>query len=351
MSKNNPLIIFAAGGTWGHIAPALELEVAIKREHPSWRVIWLGRLPSKLVAGRKEYRLSLSSPYVGSMGKRALSLMQLGWNSLYASFRCLRDSPDVVIGFGSYHAFPTLLAAYCLKIPYFLIESNILAGRVVRLFSKQAETTYLPFPPPSSLLSGSTKQVRFCAPSPSFSSKRKCLLIIGGSQGSHFLNSLMKRIAGDLHRHIPSLRFLHITGKAEWVRPVEDLYLRLGIDADVLAFHERMEEVWPEVEFALCRAGGRTLVELIANHVPALMFPLMTSSEGHQEANARYFVETLRGGRMVRSASPCPSQVMQEIQDVWSKRDFHRRSLAQKNRYDLPDYCEDLMGAIQKKLS
>lgn len=275
-------IIIAAAGSGGHLFPAVHLANALKSE---FQVSFVGGGLAKNTFFKDDYPF-LDIP----ASNRKIHLILQG---IWRSVRYLqKQRPCCVIGFGSYHTLPVLLAARLLRVPYILYASDLLPGKVVRWMSAGAEWTGICWKKSAVHLKGTTRQVRpslrFVPSTDSaadyFGLQRGVLtlLVVGGSQGAVALNDMVVDAIG------PSdgLQVIHLTGPKDEER-MRQKYAEKGIVACVRPFEERMDYAWGMADFACCRAGANTLFELTAGQVPAVVIPLPTASENHQEVNAK----------------------------------------------------------------
>lgn len=208
---------------------------------------------------------------------------------IWQSRKILLDfMPDLVVGFGSFHTLPLLLAATHLKIPLILYEQNAILGKVNRLFSRFAKITTLNFP---IKIAGNSQLVHFPLrhrkkiedPWRYFGLKkgRPTLLIFGGSQGAARLNEIFL----DAIPFLSAFQFLHFTG-SKW-KADKELYK--NTIHYLKPFEPNLMEAMSIADLAICRAGAATLSELIASETPAVLIPFPHATDNHQEINARYF--------------------------------------------------------------
>jgi len=210
----------------------------------------------------------------------------------------LEKKPDFVVGFGSFHSLPVLMAAFLLRIPFGLFESNAHAGRVNRFFSYFAEWTAVQFADAAIALHGQTPVVSLPLWEPGdlqFKSKkealayfglqgeRKTVLVFGGSQGALFINQLM---LGALTTS--PIQIIHFIGSKQDPIPFIAHYKALGTPACVKPFETQMRAAWLAADCAICRAGAVTLMESIAFEVPTILIPFPKAAEDHQTKNALF---------------------------------------------------------------
>jgi UDP-N-acetylglucosamine--N-acetylmuramyl-(pentapeptide) pyrophosphoryl-undecaprenol N-acetylglucosamine transferase len=291
-------ILICAGGTGGHIFPAIALaeELKARRSDIDFRFIG-GRLETNRFFPKENY------PY-HSIDCSALPFLK-PWQLPAASWKILRGfressaiiesyNPDLMVAFGSYFTFPSLLAARYSKIPYILHESNRIPGKVNRLMAPSAITTALHFPDVQ--IKGTKTQVAMplrpgyhkgcvtreeAAHYYGLDPHKKTLLILGGSQGAKALNTIAEQ------NTLPFEQIIHLTGA----------HSQDTIGGKVTkGFEPNMKYAFMLADAAVCRAGASTLSELIEFELPAVLIPYPQAADNHQEANARYFAESVGGG-------------------------------------------------------
>lgn len=303
-------ILIAAGGTGGHLLPAKQLGDLLKKREAA--VLFMGKGFQKISYFQEGEFIEIAS---GSIRGKTLwgfcqgmlQLLQGVWQAL----RILRlKKVDVVIGFGSYHSFPVLVAAKLLRLPLILFEANCVLGKVNRFFAKSADLLALHLPVkhlPSGIKTAFVDALPWVKPEKRIekSAARKSLsldpsaptfLIFGGSQGASYLNQLFLKAAEEWRRKKIPFQVIHLTGTEESAKEAKHWYERLSILSYVRSFEKEMPIVFSASDFVICRSGASTVAELIFFEKPALLIPYPYATENHQEENARFFVEKAGGG-------------------------------------------------------
>lgn len=197
-----------------------------------------------------------------------------------------------------------LVAAKLANVPFLLHEQNALPGKVNRLFSRYAKTTGITFPNSSRYLKGKSITVAFPLRKRKDESsaweyygleKRPTLLVFGGSQGARAINQQMVQSAS----YFKNYQIVHFTGKHGECDKVKKAYDAEGIISCVKKFEERFDLALAIADFAICRAGASTIAELIKSELPAILIPFPYASENHQVNNASFFVDVVKGGKML----------------------------------------------------
>ena len=303
----NPRVVFAGGGSGGHLVPGILLARELRRlTGGGGRFLFLrGRRRNESLVqdpapGETRILKGLTTPS-GLLGRTRFAITL---PALFArSFQVLRRfQADTVIGLGGYGALPTVLAARALGLRILLLEQNARPGLANRLlgpfahavccaFSRTAEefingrlTGNPVFQDPQDLDRGVALK-RF-----GFSPDRLTLLVMGGSQGARGLNDLVLNHLSFLSPLADSLQILHITGEADRERSMV-AYRRYGLTARAESFLPDMPMAYCVADVVVSRAGGTSLAEVAAAGLPSVLVPYPYHRDRHQYANARVFLE------------------------------------------------------------
>jgi UDP-N-acetylglucosamine--N-acetylmuramyl-(pentapeptide) pyrophosphoryl-undecaprenol N-acetylglucosamine transferase len=319
-------IVIAAGGTGGHLYPAVALAREFLRQAPASRVLFVGTsrgLETKVLAheGLELARIT-ALPVMGrGIWKAAGALLALPAGLLQSIGILRARRADLVIGIGGYTSPPVLLAAVLLRTRRVILEPNaypgmankVLAPWVDRVFlSYRAAASY--FRPEKVRVTGTPIRRAFLegagtryeargegeakerhedigseAPRPSPLAPCRTLLIFGGSQGSHAINRAVVEALPHLHMLEAGWSVIHQTGEADH-RMVGTAYRAAGLAeerAEVVPFLFDMPRALRSADLVVSRAGAVTLAELTAGGKPALLIPLPNAIHDHQMHNAR----------------------------------------------------------------
>ncbi|QWF71035.1 undecaprenyldiphospho-muramoylpentapeptide beta-N-acetylglucosaminyltransferase [Methylomonas paludis] len=290
-------IIIMAGGTGGHVFPALA--VADEMRTQGWQVSWLGTrkgLESRVVPA---HGLDIDWLTVdGIRGKGLVSKLLAGLRLIQACLQAWkilrRRQPDVVLGMGGFVAAPGGLIAKLLGIPVIIHEQNRVPGTTNRLLVKLAASKVLEAFPNSfpltvkAICTGNPLRKAFMTlPQKTVwhpeIGRAFRILIVGGSQGAKVLNDKLPQALATL----PNIEVKHQTGAAMQAE-VTAHYQELAVAAEVSAFIDDMVEVYQWADLIICRAGAMTVSEVAACGLPAIFVPLINAIDDHQTANARY---------------------------------------------------------------
>ncbi|QFY42036.1 undecaprenyldiphospho-muramoylpentapeptide beta-N-acetylglucosaminyltransferase [Candidatus Methylospira mobilis] len=294
-------ILILAGGTGGHIYPALAVaEELIAR---GCRVTWMGTrsgMEAGIVPARGIPMEWLN--VAGFRGKGISGKLLALWRVFLAVFQAnrivARLKPDLVLGLGGFVAGPGGLVAWLRHVPLVIHEQNRVPGTTNRLLARFAKVRLEAFPG-----SFSAKVAARCIGNPlrkeivaALAPKRNVperdngvlhILVLGGSQGAAALNETVPAALAKLDVR---LEIIHQTGARQQLE-TQALYRQLGLDAKVTAFIEEMAEAYQWADLAVCRSGAMTVSELMAAGLPAVLVPFPHAIDDHQTQNARYLVD------------------------------------------------------------
>ncbi|GAB7533495.1 undecaprenyldiphospho-muramoylpentapeptide beta-N-acetylglucosaminyltransferase [Pseudomonas sp. 3A(2025)] len=289
-------VLIMAGGTGGHVFPALAC--ARELQARGFKVHWLGTprgIENELVpqAGLTLHRIDAS----GLRGKGKLSLLKaplMLLKALWQARKVMRQlKPAFVVGFGGYVTGPGGLAAKLAGVPLVIHEQNAVAGTANRSLSSFASRICEAFP---DTFAASDKrrttgnpvrtELFFETPRQPLAGRKARLLILGGSLGAEPLNKLLPDalalIADDVRPEV-----FHQAGK-QHDQITAERYRTAGVEAQVAPFIQDMAQAYAWADLVVCRAGALTVSELAAAGLPSLLIPLPHAIDDHQSRNADY---------------------------------------------------------------
>ena len=293
------LILIMAGGTGGHIFPALAVADILRGQ--GWQVTWLGApgsMEAELVP-KHGYEMAMVR-FSGLRGKGLLRKLMLPlnlavalWQSAVAIFS---RRPDVVLGMGGYITFPGGLMAVLLRRPLVIHEQNSIAGLSNKVLARVATRVLSGFPDvlPKAVWCGNPVRgviAELPEPQRRYAGRTGPLnvLVVGGSLGAKAINEAMPQaLAGMPETDRPQV--LHQTGKQHYAA-VQDLYRQAGVQADIRPFIDDMAASYAHADLVICRSGALTVAELAAAGVASLLIPFPYAVDDHQTHNARFLSE------------------------------------------------------------
>ena len=293
-------ILIMAGGTGGHIYPAIAVAEVLKAR--GWKVVWLGSKAGMeaSIVPRHGYEIEFIR-FGGLRGKGPVRLALLPVNLLFAFWQSarviFRVRPDVVLGMGGYIAFPGGMMAAFFRRPLVLHEQNAIAGLANRVLAEVADRVLVAFPKALRKSTWTGNPVRasiadVAPPEQRYANRSGPLavLVIGGSLGARALNEALPQALALLPQQTrPSLR--HQAGK-QHAAELQQRYREASVDAEVVPFIEDMAQAYAAADLVICRAGATTVAELAVAGVASVLVPFPHAVDDHQSANARFLSES-----------------------------------------------------------
>jgi len=325
VEKNSKVLCLVAGGSGGHITPALVLGAEWIKATPHGRILMFSskkKIDNLILAEDKTItniasltQLSLQPLPGKKLWRYPLFCMQLVAAFCKSLFVFYRTRPCKIISSGGLIALPVCLAGRLVGIEIELHELNIIPGKATRLLAPLAHKIYLTFETSRSFFVSArhdyrskciTKAypIRFSAKDKQgnreqiiqrinknnltlpFAPSKKTLFLLGGSQGSLFLNNQLKTMLEKQRVLFANIQIIHQTGmidKTDW----EVLYKKHAIPVITFSYTHSIKDFYILADLVLCRAGAGTLFELAFFGKQSLIVPLKNLAANHQEANAR----------------------------------------------------------------
>lgn len=309
MAATNRTLMVMAGGTGGHVYPALAVADAMRAR--GWEVFWLGTragLEARVVpaAGIDMVWVSMGGVRGKGMLKKLLlpaTLLVAFWQALVA---ILKRRPDVVLGMGGYTAFPGGMMASLLMRPLVIHEQNSVGGLTNRVLACVADRVLTAFPDvfthrhdkpipcrrAATQWVGNPVRADIAATAPGARAGRSGplrLLVVGGSLGAQVLNERVPQALALLPAD-KRPRVVHQSGR-QHVEALRANYAAAGVEADVRGYIEDMAAAYRDCDFAICRAGAMTVAELACAGVPAVLVPFPFAVDDHQTGNAEFLAD------------------------------------------------------------
>ncbi|MEC7651459.1 MAG: undecaprenyldiphospho-muramoylpentapeptide beta-N-acetylglucosaminyltransferase [Pseudomonadota bacterium] len=302
-AARKPLIALAAGGTGGHVFPALAVAEALRGAGID-TLLMTDRRGARLVPPAGRTVLAAASPFQRGLPRRALALLKLGFGLSQALALMLRRRPAAMVGFGGYPSFAPLLAARLTGVPALLHEQNALLGRANNLLARWTGHLALSWPdtanlPPAvtSFVSGMPVRSAFfaIAPRSDRDSGTLSVTVIGGSLGAAVFADLVPAAVAALPKGLRSRLSVTQQCRAEQLDALTETYAAIGVGAEIATFFDDMPARFAAADLVIARAGASTVAELAAAGRPALLIPFAGAMDDHQTANARQ-LESAGGG-------------------------------------------------------
>ncbi len=316
LSTRSARIVFAGGGTGGHLYPSLAVASAMREMLPNVRF-------SFYATNRKvdQEILSAAGETLQPQSVTPLTMKPWRWPGFYSAWRkstkaasidFKSDRPDLVVGSGAFASAPAICTASKMGIPTALLNPDVIPGRANRMLANRVDCVLAQFESTCQHLPDDVRvevvgcPVRSGFGKPSANRRKICdeygldqnkntLLVTGASLAARSINDAMCRLASDLGAH-GKWQVVHLTGKDD-LDKVQTKYAAHRVHAVCLAYTEAMSDFMSIADLVISRAGASTLAELRAVGVPAIFLPYPHHRDQHQTVNAMELV-TLGAGRI-----------------------------------------------------
>ena len=295
--KQNKRLLVMAGGTGGHVFPAIA--VAKQLQQQGWEIRWLDtpdRMEADLVP---QYGIDIDFIKVkGLRGQGFLRLIKAPFQIINAIAQARKHikawQPDVVLGMGGYVSGPGGVAAWLSGIPVVLHEQNAVAGLTNQWLSKIAKRVMQAFPgafPHAEVVGNPVRQdvVNIASPTQRFTERTGPIriLVMGGSQGARVLNTTLPPVMKSLGN---DFTIRHQAGKGQQ-QMVEGLYQDNSVsNFEVTEFIDDVAQAYAWADLLVCRSGALTVSEVSAAGVGAIFIPFM-HKDRQQALNAEHLVQ------------------------------------------------------------
>ncbi|PSL16621.1 UDP-N-acetylglucosamine-N-acetylmuramylpentapeptide N-acetylglucosamine transferase [Marinobacterium halophilum] len=354
MSIRGRKVLIMAGGTGGHVFPALA--TAEKLQQQGIDVEWLGSMAgieNDIVpaAGIPLHRISVT----GLRGKGRLSLLLAPFRLAKALGQALavlrRVRPDAVLGMGGFASGPGGLAAWLLRVPLVVHEQNAIPGMTNRTLARLATRVLQAFPQAFAGRSGvetTGNPVRgpileLPAPEQRLSTHEGALrlLVVGGSLGALAINTIMPQALAKLPSE-QRPQVWHQTGKRH-LDVTRQAYADAGVDANVVPFIDRMDKAYGWADLVLCRAGALTVSEIEIAGLGAIFVPFPHAVDDHQTANAQHLQQA--GAAQVIQQSELDADRLAELLQTLNERE-QLMDMAKRARQQARPDASDRVAAV-----
>ena len=302
--STNKNILFCGGGTGGHYYPLMAIKQELDKSLNNKKMYYIGS------------KYGIESKKISFENIKSLLIPIRGFNRSFSIKSCIRNfilifqllfgfirvlvffavnKPNLVIASGGYSSFLPLQVARIFNVPYFIHEQNSFPGIVTRMFGKRAKIVFLGFDNAKNYLknvntifTGNPIHIKpFIEINMNIDFTKKTLLIIGGSQGSEFLNHLISDgIEKDI---IPNINIVWLVGENNF-----DKYQKYESDSiKIFSFVDNMPYLYDTANLVVSRSGAMTVSELLQFNRPAIFIPFKFAADNHQYYNAKTLTDSL----------------------------------------------------------
>lgn len=301
-------VVFAGGGSGGHLFPALAVADALNGLSPDVRFTFFG-------TSRPFDRTVINGSFAELLPQsvRPWSMRPWNWPGFYLNWsrsrRLCREyfgrhRPAVVVGTGGFASGPPIYEADRSGIPTVLMNPDAIPGRANRFLARHSSCIFVQWPVTCDEFAGHQRcEVTGCPIRPQFRSasrsagvehfgldpRLRTLLVTGASQGAASLNRAILAVLADL-AHVGGWQVLHLTGERDF-EATRTAYRDRPMPAVVRPFTDRMADAMAAADLIVSRAGASTLAEITALGKPSVLVPYPHHRDRHQHANARVLVK------------------------------------------------------------
>lgn len=345
------IFVLMAGGTGGHLFPAMALAQELRRRG---HVIHLmtdhrvesygGHFPAKAV-----HVVPSATPSIRNPIKLTAATAKIGYGVGEAARLLLQIKPAAVVGFGGYPVFPPFLAAALLRQPGVLHEQNAVMGRANRALARFAKAIALSFPDTryaepyagKTVVTGNPVRDRVrelagsVAYAPPDAKGPLRLLVFGGSQGARAFADFVPAAIGQMPLTLRKRLVVTQQCRPEDLERVAAEYRRLKVNCELQSFFEDMPERLVQSHLVICRSGASSVAELGVLGCPAILVPLPGALDADQSANAKVFVD--RGaGWLMEQATVSPQSLGTRLTELLGAPEILARASEEAKRLGEP---------------
>lgn len=302
-------VLVAAGGTGGHLYPAIALAQKLKREFPNLLILWIG--------GRKKFERQIVEreniqfksinilSFPRSLSPKWLNfIFRMAESFIQCSKHIFTFKPGIAVGMGSFHSYPVVMLAFFFGIPTIICEQNVYPSLTNRMLLPFTSRIVLSFPHSMKYLSTWSKKKAIIIGNPVrekivTTSKKEgirklnlkegkfTLLFLGGSQGAHHLNKTAIKTLCLIQKEKwgENIQFILITGEKDYSRIIEKSKINKtkGI---IFSYLSDIHYALAASDLVISRSGATTISEITACGLPCILVPYPFATDQHQLENA-----------------------------------------------------------------
>lgn len=293
-------VIISAGGTGGHIYPALAVINKIKAKENNSDILFIGthnRMEKDIIPSHNiAYQELTLTGFERKLTFKNFKTIIYFFKAIKQAKKIIREfKPDIVIGFGGYVTGPVIYAAHKLGYKTLIHEQNSILGLANRFLIKYANLMAISFPDTINYINDDQKAVFTGNPSGEnayktnkldktslgFSKQKKLVLMVMGSLGSEVINNKMKLMLQLFNNK--EYEVLYLTGKNYYESFID---LKLTSNIKILPYIDNLPSLMKSADLMISRAGATIISEIIALNIPTILIPSPYVADNHQLKNA-----------------------------------------------------------------
>lgn len=354
----NRRIALAAGGTGGHLFPAVALARELLARGHSVTVLTDPR--GAKFEGGVQVRSVPATRLTGGIFAKLAGGLQLLRGVAAAAWHLRRDRVELLVGFGGYPSVAPVLAARLLGVPVILHEQNAVLGRANAKLARYARLVATSFPEVAGLhgkaqrLTGNPVRAEAAASrrqpyTPSVEDAPFCMLVFGGSQGASVFSEVVPAACALLPQHLRARLRVTQQARAGDLAATAAAYQALGMGADVAPFFQDLPVRMAASHLVIARAGASTIAEVLAIGRPAVLVPYPHAMDDHQTANAQA-VDDAGGAWLMPQAAFTPEALARRLETLLTLPNCTARVAAKAYALGRPDAAAHLADAAESVL-
>ncbi len=353
-------VVISAGGTGGHIYPALAIIHKIQEKEPNSEFLYIGthnRMEKDIVP--KE-GIPFRSIEVYGFNRKQLWKNVKVIHCLYkARKKCVKwlkeFKPDIVIGVGGYVTVPVLSAAHKLGIKTFLHEQNSVPGKAnlslashTDLIGVSFKSSMSSFPENKTIFTGNPcsedalKKQAMKKSELGLDDRKKLVLIVMGSLGASSVNEVLKETLPLVEKE--PYQFLFVTGKNDYEELAKCSFPK---NVKIVPYIDNMTRIMKNTDLMITRAGASTLSEIMALSIPSILIPSPYVPNNHQYKNAMDLVNE-KAALLIEEKDLSPSVLIEKMKEVLSSRQKQEEMKKNLSQMGVKDSATIIYHEIQK---
>lgn len=354
-------IIVTAGGSGGHIYPALAIINKFKEHEKELDILYIGthnRMEKEIIP---KHNIRYESIEIYGFSKtnilRDIKNVFLIQKAIKRCKELMKDfKPDIVLGIGGYVTYPVIKAANDLGIKTFIHEQNSLPGKTNRMIGKQVDLIGISFPESASYF---PKGKTFYCGNPCgenalamkpiekeslrLSKNKKLVVIVAGSLGSSSLNAKMKEVLINCGQK--SYEIVYITGKAYYDDFIKDLEFPNNVK--VVPYLDNLAALFKNTDLIVARAGASTMSEIMALGLPAIFIPSPYVANNHQYYNALELKEK-NAADMIEEKNITPLLLLNKIDEILNDKKLYEEMKKNVSKLGIKNSSEQIYQKVKE---
>ena len=354
-------VIISAGGTGGHIYPALAIINKIKELEPNSEFLYIGthnRMEKDIIP---KYNIPFETIEIYGINRKNIfknfKTLKCFYNSIKKCKRLIKEfKPDVVIGVGGYVTGAVIYSAKKLGYPTFIHEQNSIPGKANLFLSKYADkigvsfkSTIKEFPEYKTIYTGNPcsedaikKEI---VPKSKYGlTNKKLVLIVMGSLGSEKITDMMKKTINLFSTKTYEVIF--VTGNGSYD---EFENIKLSKNVKVVPYIENLSGFMKNVDVIVSRAGASTLSEIIALQIPSILIPSPYVPNNHQYKNAIDLVEK-NAALLIEEKNLSGKLLVEKIDELINNETLYKNMKENLEKLSITDSADRIYNVLKEMI-